>query len=549
MVWLVTQSARLCRNAAVTLKTYACCHGLVGSDAATILKGARAAKVPSMRRKRSSAEQDGPVPFPQTARRRADNDHPKFLQPSFRSCLVTYALFTAIGGWAWYNRSTTDLVDLYVSFAWSLPTIVSAIGLFGGCSTARRMRVGQCTRPLSLSSVSSVVSDQIIVIIPTIGRPDSLHALKRVMDSVRQTLPPRFPNWRLDLVVEEACPTRKTIERMASIDTCVRIVTVPASFQTPNRTLFKARANHYAHLLRVAENEAREDVWVLHMDDDTGLGISTSTELAHFVEVQRAAGRRALHLCQGVLCYPRELARNRLLWLADSVRPGCDIGLFSATTGRGSPTAGLHGEMLLVRASVESAIGWDFGPRTLVEDAEFALHFSARFPGRAGWVPALSYGACPATASDFMNQRERWVWGLLELVARKNNPNSGSRIPLRARALMLHNTLIWACAPLCHPVTVLLVCWLLSDFQTAPVVPILIPLWSLNAAYCVWLYWEGLKLNVLASATPSRIWWEPICLILLLPLFSLWEVAGIAKGIKSFLLHRDAQFTVIRKPA
>ena len=31
----------------------------------------------------------------------------------------------------------------------------------------------------------------------------------------------------------------------------------------------------------------------------------------------------------------------------------------------------------LVRASIEATIGWDFGPRSIVEDAQFALIFSA----------------------------------------------------------------------------------------------------------------------------------------------------------------------------
>jgi hypothetical protein len=88
-----------------------------------------------------------------------------------------------------------------------------------------------------------------------------------------------------------------------------------------------------------------------------------------------------------VLTFPREQAGSRVIWLADAIRPGCDIGLFSASTGRGSPRCGLHGELLLVRASAEASIGWDFGPRCLVEDAEFAMLFCERYPGRSAWFP------------------------------------------------------------------------------------------------------------------------------------------------------------------
>ena len=51
----------------------------------------------------------------------------------------------------------------------------------------------------------------------------------------------------------------------------------------------------------------------------------------------------------------------------------------------------------VVRASVEAAIGWDFGPAAIVEDAQFALEFAARYPGRTGWFPARCYGVSPAT--------------------------------------------------------------------------------------------------------------------------------------------------------
>ena len=48
---------------------------------------------------------------------------------------------------------------------------------------------------------------------------------------------------------------------------------------------------------------------------------------------------------------------RRLLWLADAVRPASDVSVFAISTGRGTPRAGLHGELLLVRASVEATIG------------------------------------------------------------------------------------------------------------------------------------------------------------------------------------------------
>ncbi|MCG2620514.1 glycosyltransferase family 2 protein [Arthrobacter sp. I2-34] len=465
-------------------------------------------------------------------------------RPGFASVLTPYLLFLLLGWWTWTQFSRASSINAYIAIAWTLPTFTSVLGLYGGYCTARRMRSER--RRQEPTSLPVVGTDQLLVVMPTIGRDDTLPAVERVIESMRVFLPACFTKLRIDVVIEEECPARRRIEALAEGTAGLRVVVVPRGFRTPHGTRFKARANEYANRLRAAEGEAREDVWVLHMDDDTGVGSDTARELARFILAQRQAGDDALDLCQGVLSYPRELAANRLIWLADAIRPGCDLGLFAATTGRGSPRAGLHGELLLVRASVEAAIGWDFGPRTLVEDAQFALHFCERYPGRSGWIPGLSYGASPATASDFMRQRERWVWGLLELMAGRTGVRQAAC--RRHRLLMLHNTVVWSCAPLGHPVFVLMLCALLQDYQTAPIVPALVPLWGLNVAFCIWLYWEGLKLNALASARASRLWWEPVCLLLLTPLFSLWEMVGIARGVWRFAASGEPRFTVITKP-
>ena len=157
-------------------------------------------------------------------------------------------------------------------------------------------------------------------------------------------------------------------------------------------------------------------------------------------------------------------------------------------------------------------------------------------------VRGRSYGATPATLADFFRQRERWSWGLLTLITDR-------WILYRRRALLLALVVVWATAPLQHPAVVFAVAVVLADASTSPVTPLVIPLWSLNIAFCVWLYWEGLKINANASAQAGRTWWEAPALVLLLPLFSLWEAAGVARGMAKFLRGRDKTFTVITKSA
>jgi hypothetical protein len=344
---------------------------------------------------------------------------------------------------------------------------------------------------------------------------------------------------RVDIVVEQGCEALAQIAALAGPQ--VRIVVVPRGYRTPGRTRFKARANHYAHELRIREGEARDDAWVLHMDDDTGVDVDTGAAMARFVHAQRHRGAEAAHLAQGVLTYPREHGARRLLWLADAVRPGCDLSVFALTTGTGTPRAGVHGELLLVRASVEAGIGWDFGPRAIVEDAQFALVFAGRHPGRSDWFAGRSLGAAPASVTDLVRQRERWAWGLLELSVNRS-------VPMRHRLLLLHNMVIWACGPLQHVAVVLAAGALLGDLDTLPVTAVLLPVWAMNIAYQVWTYWEGLKLNTRASADGRRRWWERIAVVALMPLFSLWEAAGVLCGVVRFVRHGETTFTVIAKP-
>jgi beta-1,4-mannosyltransferase len=455
-------------------------------------------------------------------------------RPGFSSFMFAYAVFFVVAWMGLQNRTPAGAADWYASVLWTLPVLMSAVGLVGGLRTAHQVR--------ERTSPPPVLSETLVVVVPTIGRPDTYPALQRVVASYCRELPRFFPRMRVDIVIEQGCQQREQITTLAARSPLVRVITIPEAYETPNNTRFKARANHYAHVLRRDANEARDDVWILHMDDDTGVGGDTALELARFVNTQRRAGDRALHLGQGILCFPREYARNRLVWLADAVRPGCDIALFSATTGWGRPRGGLHGELLLVRARIEAAIGWDFGPRSIVEDAQFALIFCQLYPGRSGWIPGRSYGASPATVADFVKQRERWIWGLLELATSRS-------VPLRSRLLLLHNVIVWSCAAIAHPALVVLAATLLGDLSPAPVSSFLVPLWAFNMGFFIWLHWEGLKLNALSSSVPRRLWWEPLFLVVLTPVFAIWETVAICRALVRVLRRGEAAFTVIRKPA
>lgn len=439
----------------------------------------------------------------------------------------------------WFTTPFAGELGWPLTVLWTWPILTTLIGIAG----IRRTRKALRTSKARWSGDTQVrCGDFLIVVVSTIGRHDTYPALERSVLSYLTYLPPWFPQLRIDIVIDEGSEAAGRIARLAACSELIRLVTVPMRYRTANGTRFKARASHYSNELRIREHEARDDVWILHMDDDTGVGPDTAQAMARFIEEQLQAGRDAKHMAQGILTYPREYAMNRLTWLADSARPAEDVARFSAWTGSGTPRAGLHGELLLVRASIEAAIGWDFGPASIVEDAQFALIFSARYKGRSAWFGGRSYGASPATLRDFVRQRERWSWGLTALVFNRS-------LQLRNRLLLGYSVMSWVVGPIQNVAVIVLIAILIGDYRTSPVTLFVLPLWALNMAYVIWIYWEGLRLNAGVSGDGRRKWWEPWAVILLIPVFGLMEGIGGLRGFVKFARRAENKFVVIAKPS
>ncbi|MGW4028351.1 glycosyltransferase family 2 protein [Streptomyces sp. NPDC004838] len=457
-------------------------------------------------------------------------------KPGLLPFLLPFVLLLAFGLWA-YKPSDSPM-SWVLTVVWSLPVVGVLVGIQGALLIRRRVRRSDNAVPPAPAE-----QDFLIVLVPTIGRHDTYPALERSVISYVDHMPEYFPYMRVDVLTEEGCEAAESIDRLAAQNPLIRVVTVPKAYQTPNGTRFKARANNYAHELRIEEGEALDDVWVLHMDDDTGVGPDTAAALAQFINRQRRAHPDdAKHMAQGILTYPRENAVNLFTWLADAVRPADDIARFRALTGLGTPAAGVHGELLVLRASIEATIGWDFGPKAIVEDAQLALTFCRRYPGRSDWFNGRCYGASPATTRDFVKQRDRWAWGLVALCFNRT-------IPLRYRWFLSVCVATWILGPLQHIGAVLFIGLVTGDLNTSPVTQSIVVLWSLNFAYVIWTYWEGLRLNAIASANGRRKWWEPIVVVGLIPVFSVLEGLGGFKGFLKFVRREENKFVVIAKPA
>jgi len=458
-------------------------------------------------------------------------------RPTVWPLILAFVVDLVIVGW--YTKPFGGLLGWPLTVLWTWPILTTIIGMVGIRRTRKALRR---SRARWSGDGLTRCQDLLVVVVSTVGRHDTYPALERSVLSYLAYLPRCFPRLRVDIVIDEGSEGTSRIESLAAGSALVRLVTVPSWYRTPNGTRFKARASHYSHELRIREHEARDDVWILHMDDDTGVGPDTALSMARFIEEQHQAGSNAKHMAQGILTYPREYARNRLTWLADSARPAEDVARFSAWTGSGTPRAGLHGELLLVRASIEATIGWDFGPRSIVEDAQFALIFSARYRGRSAWFSGRSYGASPASLRDFVRQRERWCWGLAALVFNRS-------LQLRNRLLLGYSVMSWVVGPIQNVAVVMLVAFLVADHSTSPVTIFIVPLWALNMAYVIWMYWEGLRLNAGVSGGGRRKWWEPWAVILLIPVFGLMEGFGGLRGFLKFARRVENKFVVIAKPS
>lgn len=424
----------------------------------------------------------------------------------------------------------------YLSIVWTLPVGLSVMAMIGAAKARRAMS------RRAPHGARTACDRRLVVQVPTIGRHDVMPALRRVVDSMEQSLPANFTDWRVDVVAEETSEARNEMDALGSEH--VRVLYVPSEYATPNGSQAKARANCWIDELRKQEGEATGDVWVLHMDDDTAIAPDTCEELSRFINANPFGEPTAKVLAQGVLTYPRQFSSKGLVWLADAVRPGSDLSIFHLWTGGGRPLLGAHGELLLVRADIEARIGWDYGRLlSITEDANFALRFATLFPGRSDWFAGRCYGSAPESFRDLVKQRKRWARGLLHVAGNRN-------VPLRNRLLLRYALATWVLGPLQHVLIVLGVAALLGVRYTAPVQAWILLPWAINMGFGLWLYIDGLRANVSASGGDvARRYWLGL---LLIPFFSLVEGWAGLSGLVAFLKDRlgwgrSELFEVIKK--
>jgi cellulose synthase/poly-beta-1,6-N-acetylglucosamine synthase-like glycosyltransferase len=216
----------------------------------------------------------------------------------------------------------------------------------------------------------------------------------------------------------------------------------------------------------------------------------------------------------------------------DCHRTGEDIGRFRLQyAGYGAALFGAHGSFLLVPAELERQVGFDFGASgSIAEDIYFALRLrELGIPCR--WIEGYVREQSPRDPSNFLRQRARWIYGLL-------NGCFDKAFLLRRRVVLLLYLAMWRTTIVS---ALLLTILLATTNESARVVS----LWSLSMLVVGTNSWVGALRNVQEDA-PASVGYRVVWLILsvvLIPLVCLFETIAVVLGIVS----RPRGFFVVEK--
>lgn len=305
---------------------------------------------------------------------------------------------------------------------------------------------------------------------------------------------------------------------------------VPATFRPRRGALFKARALEYAR----RRSDLAGNSWILHLDEESRITPSLIAGVRSAVLEEEQSGR--FRIGQGAILYHRNLRRNPILTLADSLRTGDDLGRFHLQHRLGITLFGLHGSFILVRNSVEQQSTFDVGPGgSITEDAWWALVQMER-GRRCRWVDGYVVEQSPETIRDFIKQRRRWYVGLVKCVLHAPT-RLRFRLPLGITLFLWSVSWIGVLAMYLD---------LVAGQSTLPAVRIV---GNLSFAGYITSYIFGLKIN-LDNLGRHRWWTRPLRLplyaaqIALIPFFSIIEALGVIYA----LLSPDSGFHIITKP-
>ncbi|XP_037938798.1 beta-1,4-mannosyltransferase egh [Teleopsis dalmanni] len=214
----------------------------------------------------------------------------------------------------------------------------------------------------------------------------------------------------------------------------IREIVVPKEYKTRTGALFKSRALQYC--LEDNVNVLNDNDWIVHLDEETLLTENAVRGIINFV----LDGKHPFG--QGLITYANENVVNWLTTLADSFRVSDDMGklrlqfkLFHR------PLFSWKGSYVVTQLVAERQVSFDNGiDGSVAEDCFFAMRaFAQGFT--FNFIEGEMYEKSPFTLLDFLQQRKRWLQGILLVVHSKI-------IPIKYKLLLGISVYSWVTMPL-----------------------------------------------------------------------------------------------------
>lgn len=332
--------------------------------------------------------------------------------------------------------------------------------------------------------------DESLLLLTYVSRghqPDTLHRATGLSIEVLEHLNVRY---QLEVVTDEEVPSEYQHK-----DGLYHVV--PTDYQTPNGAKYKARALQYLldqRTLRLNGAEDQENIWIMHMDEESVLTPECVLGIQEFVEkydVRKTPGA----IGQGEIKYNAYEYGERLLSAAiDAGRTGGDLGLFRTQYRIAhGPLVGMHGSYVLTPASIERDITWDVGGHgSITEDSYFAL-MAMQLGVRYDWVEGYIREQSPFTFMDIVRQRRRWFCGLSHVA---NDPKLNFFTTLTLRMYVW----FWAFSAIALPMPLI---YLVFTFSFGSDI---LPYWLfMTAAFCAGLYGATYSVGVLRNLKDCEI--------------------------------------------
>ncbi|XP_001601907.2 beta-1,4-mannosyltransferase egh [Nasonia vitripennis] len=214
----------------------------------------------------------------------------------------------------------------------------------------------------------------------------------------------------------------------------IREVIVPPNYRTTSGALFKARALQYC--LENSVNELADHDWIVHLDEETLLTDNSIRGILNFV----LDGKHQFG--QGLITYANEDVVNWITTLADSFRVADDMGkLRLQFTMFHKPLFSMKGSYVVTQMGAERQVSFNNGlDGSVAEDCFFAMKaFSQGYS--FNFIDGEMWEKSPFTLWDFVQQRKRWLQGILLVVHSK-------AIPVKKKLLLAISCYSWVTMPL-----------------------------------------------------------------------------------------------------